>query len=136
MKIKLLTIILAFSFLAISACSDNDDPLKPADYSPLIVGEWEGTAVAAGDTLFFHMNLDGKENKVTGTSLFRVNSNEDSQLSVTGDISYPTVSLAYKSETHDFTFQGNFQATNSDFLDGTLQNEKYGAIPITFAKKK
>lgn len=136
MRIKLLTFLLSLSFLMILACSDNDDPLRPPDYSPLIAGEWNGMTVAAGDTLLFNMNLDGVENKVNGTSLFKVNSNDAEQLTVAGDITYPNVSLVYQSDKHNFTFKGKFQATNSDILDGTLQNERYGAIPITFTKKK
>ena len=136
MRIGLLTIILAFSFLVFNACNDNNDPLNPPDYSDLIKGNWQGTTTVGTDTLSFNMNLDGAENKVTGQSDFQINSDAVKQLTVTGEITYPNVSFAFLGDGSDFTFTGHFQATTSNIIAGTIQNEKYGSIPITFTKSQ
>ena len=136
MKFKLSLLFLTLSFIFLVSCSNEDDELKPPDYSNMIKGDWEGVATTERpDTLLFDMTLDAVENNVTGISKFVVNGVPEEDLTVTGTIDNPKVNLKFTSSIESFTFNGNFSATNDRIMSGTLNNEEYNNVPVTFTRK-
>jgi len=137
--VLVVSILIVFSLFS---CSDNSsNNVKPPDFSPYIIGTWTGNTVfkdpnvAEPDTLYFVMTLDGIENQITGQSDFTISGEPTEILDVTGKINYPALTLSYQSDTRSFSFSGQFTATNSNIINGTLQNQRYGSLPITFTKK-
>jgi len=143
MKFFLRIVFTVFLGVFVVSCSDDDNNnQKPPDFSPYIIGTWTGNTVfkdpnmTEPDTLYFVMTLDGIDNNITGKSDFTISQQPTEILDVTGEISYPSLSMDYLSDQRSFAFSGQFSATNSNIIMGTLQNQKYGSLPITFTKQK
>lgn len=125
-------LILMFSL----ACSDDDKPNTPIDYSDMIKGNWEGFAVnQSSDTLLFEMTLDATQNNVTGASKFAINNESREDFTISGVITYPKVNLTFTSPQVTIEFDGQFSATNPQILSGVINSGEYHDIQTTFTKQ-
>ena len=133
-KIRNLFFILILIFSI--ACSDDDKPNAPIDYSDMIKGNWEGLAVTQSpDTLLFEMTLDATQNNVTGTSKFTITNESREDFTISGVITYPKVNLTFTSPQTTIEFEGQFSATNSNTLSGVINSGEYHDIQTTFTKQ-